>query len=89
MSASAQPGTDHELHDRLRRVEGQVRGIIRMLDEQRPCTDVITQVLAARAALDRIAEEIITSHVNECLTTLSADEARAAISRAVRLLAKV
>jgi DNA-binding FrmR family transcriptional regulator len=80
---------DRELRDRLRRIEGQVRGIIKMLEEDRPCADVVTQVFAARSALDRVAEEIITGHVDECLNTLSPEQARAAIARAVRMLARV
>jgi DNA-binding FrmR family transcriptional regulator len=85
----ASAATDRELRDRLHRIEGQVRGIAKMLDEKRPCADVVTQVFAARSALDRVAEAIITSHVDECLATLSQEEARAAITRAVRMLAKV
>ncbi len=55
-----------ELSDRLKRIEGQVRGIQKMLDEQRPCEDVITQLMAARAALDKVGISIITQHVQEC-----------------------
>lgn len=80
---------DQQLRDRLRRVEGQVRGIARMIEERRSCVDVVTQLTAARAALDRVTEQIITSHVDECLTRLPPDEARAAVSRAIRLLAKI
>jgi CsoR family transcriptional regulator, copper-sensing transcriptional repressor len=80
---------DQQLRDRLRRVEGQVRGIARMIEEGRSCVDVVTQLTAARAALDRVTEQIIASHVDECLTRLPPDEARAAVSRAIRLLAKI
>jgi DNA-binding FrmR family transcriptional regulator len=80
---------DHAVRDRLRRIEGQVRGILKMLDEDRPCADVVTQIFAARSALDRVAEEIITSHVDECMASMPPDQARAAIARAVRMLAKV
>jgi DNA-binding FrmR family transcriptional regulator len=84
-----QVAADQQLRDRLRRVEGQVRGIARMIEEGRSCVDVVTQLTAARAALDRVTEQIITSHVDECLTRLPPDEARAAVSRAIRLLAKI
>lgn len=77
------------IKDRLRRIEGQIRGIHRMVDERRPCVDIITQVVAARTALDRVSEEIIESHVEECLTTLDPGEARVAIGKAVRLLSRV
>ena len=81
--------TDQQVRDRLRRVEGQVRGIQRMLDQGRPCGEVVTQLLAARAALDRVAEQLISSHVDECLATMEPDEARSAVARAIRLLARV
>jgi len=75
--------------DRLRRVEGQIRGIYKMVDEHRPCVDVVTQLLAARAALDRVAEQIITTHVDECLATMPPEEAKTAIGKAIRMLARV
>ncbi len=77
------------IKDRLRRIEGQVRGIYRMIDEGRPCVDVITQVVAARTALDRVAEAVITSHVEECLASMDPVDARSAIGQAVRLLSRV
>lgn len=80
---------EQQVKDRLRRVEGQVRGIYRMIDEGRPCVDVITQVVAARTALDRIAEAVITSHVEECLANMDPADARSAIGQAVRLLSRV
>lgn len=75
--------------DRLRRIEGQVRGIYRMIDEGRPCVDVITQIMAARTALDRVAEVVITSHVEECLANMGPADARSAIGQAVRLISRV
>lgn len=55
-----------DLSDRLKRIEGQIRGIQKMMDEERPCEDVITQLMAARAALDKVGISIITQHVQEC-----------------------
>ncbi len=52
---------------RLRRIEGQVRGLIRMVDEDRYCIDVITQVQAVRAALKRVEEEVLRDHVAHCV----------------------
>ena len=74
------------LRDRLRRAEGQVRGIMRMIDEHRPCEDVVTQILAARRALDEAMRLVLTERVDECMQTLPREEARAAVSRAVSLL---
>jgi DNA-binding FrmR family transcriptional regulator len=52
---------------RLSRIEGQVRGIARMVDEDRYCIDIVTQVSAVRAALRRLEEEILRDHVAHCV----------------------
>jgi CsoR family transcriptional regulator, copper-sensing transcriptional repressor len=52
---------------RLSRIEGQVRGIARMLDEDRYCIDIVTQVSAVRAALRRLEEEVLRDHVAHCV----------------------
>ena len=52
---------------RLSRIEGQVRGLSRMVDEDRYCIDVVTQVAAVRAALRRFEEEILRDHVAHCV----------------------
>lgn len=74
---------------RLRRIEGQIRGIIGMLAEGKPCEQVVTQILAARAAMDRVAIEVLKCHVEDSLRDLSTDEARDAVLRAVELLNRV
>jgi DNA-binding FrmR family transcriptional regulator len=52
---------------RLQRIEGQVRGIARMVEEDRYCIDIVTQVAAVRAALRRAEEEILSDHVGHCV----------------------
>ena len=52
---------------RLRRIEGQVRGLTRMVEDDRYCIDVITQVQAVRAALKRVEEEVLKDHVAHCV----------------------
>ncbi len=52
---------------RLSRIEGQVRGLSRMIEEDRYCIDIITQIAAARAALRRVEEEILRDHVAHCV----------------------
>ena len=54
---------------RLKRAEGQVRGIARMVEEDKYCIDVLTQVSAARAALDKVAIELLRDHARHCLTS--------------------
>jgi DNA-binding FrmR family transcriptional regulator len=52
---------------RLSRIEGQVRGIARMVEEDRYCIDVVTQIAAVRAALRRLEEEVLRDHVSHCV----------------------
>jgi CsoR family transcriptional regulator, copper-sensing transcriptional repressor len=52
---------------RLSRIEGQVRGIARMVDDDRYCIDIVTQISAARAALRRVEEEVLRDHVAHCV----------------------
>jgi DNA-binding FrmR family transcriptional regulator len=52
---------------RLGRIEGQVRGLSRMVDEDRYCIDIVTQIAAVRAALRRAEEEILKDHVAHCV----------------------
>lgn len=52
---------------RLARIEGQVRGLQRMVDENRYCIDIVTQISAVRAALQRVEQEILTDHVAHCV----------------------
>jgi len=52
---------------RLRRIEGQVRGIARMVEDERYCIDVLTQVSATRAALESVALELLNDHTAHCV----------------------
>ena len=53
---------------RLSRIEGQVRGLARMVDEKRYCIDLVTQISAVRAALRRLEEEVLRDHVAHCVS---------------------
>jgi DNA-binding FrmR family transcriptional regulator len=52
---------------RLSRIEGQVRGLARMVEDDRYCIDIVTQISAVRAALRRVEEEILREHVAHCV----------------------
>jgi CsoR family transcriptional regulator, copper-sensing transcriptional repressor len=52
---------------RLCRIEGQVRGLSKMVDEDRYCIDIVTQISAVRAALRRVEEEVLRDHVAHCV----------------------
>lgn len=75
---------------RLARIEGQVRGIARMLDEDRYCIDVITQISAVSTALDSLAFQILDEHVKHCVAgALASGDAAEAQAKAEELLAAV
>ncbi len=60
-------GTKSSCLKRLTRIEGQVRGVARMVEENRYCIDVITQISAVRAALRGVEEELLRDHVGHCV----------------------
>jgi len=66
--------TKDQLLKRLRRVEGQVRGIEGMVEDDRYCIDVLTQISAVQAALDKVALGLLDGHARHCVTGADADE---------------
>jgi len=52
---------------RLKRIEGQVRGIARMVEEDRYCIDILTQISAIRAALQRVEQDVLEEHMHHCV----------------------
>jgi CsoR family transcriptional regulator, copper-sensing transcriptional repressor len=59
--------TKDQLQKRLARIEGQVRGVQRMVDEDRYCIDVLTQISAVQAALDKVALGLLDGHAQHCV----------------------
>jgi len=59
----------HEDIQRLKTVEGHIRGILRMLEEDQYCIDIIRQIQAVQAALNKISTRILDGHLNTCLLT--------------------
>ena len=83
--------TKDQLKSRLRRVEGQVRGVERMVDDDRYCIDVLTQISAAQAALDKVALGLLDGHARSCVLPADGqlqadrtDELMAAVGRLVK-----
>ena len=79
-----------KLLNRLSRVEGQVRGITRMVEEDRYCIDILTQLQAARAALVRVESELLKDHIDHCVDGAfaggDADEQRQKANELIELL---
>jgi CsoR family transcriptional regulator, copper-sensing transcriptional repressor len=84
--------TKEQLHGRLRRIEGQVRGVQGMVEQDRYCIDVLTQISAIQAALDKVALGLLDDHVRHCVAEAAAEgrtvemttEMMAAIGRLMR-----
>jgi DNA-binding FrmR family transcriptional regulator len=78
---------------RLNRIEGQVRGLVRMVEDDRYCIDVITQLQAVRAALKRVEEEVLKDHVAHCvehaIQSGDAKEQRKKVAELMDVLGKV
>ena len=81
---------DKKLIDRLNRIEGQVRGISRMVAEDRYCIDVLTQLQAVRAALAKVETTMLKEHLGHCvekaITSGDPAEQRAKVTELVELL---
>lgn len=79
-----------KLLHRLSRIEGQVRGVARMVEEDRYCIDVLTQIQAVRAALARVETEMLKDHLGHCIeaaiTGGDAAEQRQKASELIQLL---
>jgi CsoR family transcriptional regulator, copper-sensing transcriptional repressor len=85
-TARGYTATKDQLQARLKRIEGQVRGVERMVDEDRYCIDVITQISAIQAALDKVALGLLDEHARHCVIGQSEDVAE---ERSTELMAAV
>ena len=78
--------------NRLNRIAGQVKGIARMVEEDRYCIDVVTQTAAVRAALKRVEEEILRDHVGHCVERAieggNAQDQRRMVGELMKVMAK-
>ena len=92
MAERGYTATKEQLNKRLARIEGQVRGVSRMVEEDRYCIDVLTQISAIQAALDKVALGLLDDHARHCLigdghgprATTPADELMGAVGRLMR-----
>ena len=96
MAASTQPSSEQRSSatlKRLKRIEGQVRGIARMIEDDRYCIDVLTQVQAVKAALARVEDAVLKDHAATCVESAIAsgdvDDQRAKLAELVELFSKV
>jgi CsoR family transcriptional regulator, copper-sensing transcriptional repressor len=94
MAKNTNPGyidNKEELFNRLRRISGQVGGVERMVDEERYCIDILTQVAAIQAALDKVSLALLDDHARHCVVGATeenreemTDEMMGAVGRLIR-----
>ncbi|MCC2252512.1 metal-sensitive transcriptional regulator [Virgibacillus sp. AGTR] len=81
---------DEKVMNRMKRIEGQIRGLLKMMEEQKDCRDVVTQMSAARSALDRTAALIVSQNLEKCIREeqRNSENTEELIKEAVNLLVK-
>ena len=86
------PQTKAAARRRLARIEGQVRGLSAMVEQERYCIDIVTQVRAARAALAKVEQAVLADHMESCVETAirsgDPDEQRRKVAELVALLGR-
>jgi DNA-binding FrmR family transcriptional regulator len=83
------PPTRSKLEARLKRIAGQVAGLQKMVAEDRYCVDILTQLAAVRSALDATGIELLTNHVEHCVSGCTAAHPRAKEKSHAELMAEV
>jgi CsoR family transcriptional regulator, copper-sensing transcriptional repressor len=73
---------DHKdaISKRLNRAEGQIRGISKMVEDDKYCIDILTQISAARSALDKVATELVRDHAKHCMVNAKDDAEKKAMA---------
>jgi DNA-binding FrmR family transcriptional regulator len=78
-----------KIQQHLRRIEGQVKGVQRMIDDERACDEVLMQIMAIKAALDRVTQDLVQDNLANCFDKLPPDEIKAKLARTLGILAKM
>ncbi|WP_102349079.1 metal-sensitive transcriptional regulator [Bacillus sp. Marseille-P3661] len=81
---------DKAVKNRMKRIEGQVRGVLRMMEEEKECKDVIVQLSAARSALEKTIAVIVSKNLEQCVREKAAngEQSDDVVNEAVQLLVK-
>jgi DNA-binding FrmR family transcriptional regulator len=89
MAESRYRRDNEALLQRLRKIEGQVRGVQRMLEEDRYCVDVLVQLAAVRSALGAVGQSLLETHVRGCVASaLQSGDGEAAVAELIEVLAQ-
>lgn len=82
--------TDADILIRLKKIEGQIRGLQRMIEEGRRCHELVTQVMAVRSALEQVGVTIVADYVQDCLSSdMPAGETKAALTETLGLFLRL
>ena len=73
----------------LRRIEGQVKGIQRMVTEERQCDEILTQIMAIHAALDRVTTDLVQTNMATCFENYSPEEVKERMAKTLGILCKM
>lgn len=80
---------DSKLLRHLRRIEGQIKGLQKMVTSERQCDDILTQIQAVKAALDRVSLDLTLSNIERCMADMPQEEAHREISKIIHYLSRM
>jgi DNA-binding FrmR family transcriptional regulator len=83
------PMANDKIIPNQRRIEGQVKGIQRMVTEERQCDEILTQIMAVKAALDRVTSDLVQANMAACFDTYSPDEVKAKMAKTIGILCRM
>jgi DNA-binding FrmR family transcriptional regulator len=78
-----------KVQQHLRRIEGQVKGLQRMVAEERDCEEVLTQIMAVKAALDRVTQDLVAATMADCFDRLPPEEVKRKLAKTLAILARM
>lgn len=81
--------SDTRVIQSLKRIEGQVKGLQKMVADERPCEEILVQIMAAKAALDRVTRDLADTHLDACFANTPPDELKDKVSRTIQMLCKM
>lgn len=87
-SPGARPETE-KIQQHLRRIEGQVKGLQRMIQDERACDEVLTQIMAVKAALDRVTQDLVEANIATCFDELPPEEVKRKLAKTLSILARM
>ncbi|MGG5341358.1 metal-sensitive transcriptional regulator [Enterococcus sp. AZ192] len=79
---------DPKLANRLKRSEGQIRGVLRMMEEGKDCREVVTQLMAVRSSIDKVIGLVVTENLKQCMEDEQIDLSSEDLTKALEMIVK-